>query len=391
MDDRLTRAIETDDAETLLDCLEDVYNTAFEENYQGNFSQENMHGAYNHIYSKLKSIADKHQIEPQRLTLIDEIKAKIEQIKTEFYQNKDYERLKLEYDKLWEISADYIAQFIKYAEELHSVFTNPELIDRKQELLDKWAEEDKNFPLETPRMVEQLDEDGWPIDGTEHLETEEEVNKRIEDTLKYRKNMLAKNEFGNSKELFIKWYQFICNIKELAELNQKLMENKNKTQVKIQEIKFEEFKSDTEFYDELLKIMEHDTDKEIYWYHGTQDIDSAYSIVEQGLGLARKELTTTAYNEFTPKQLLLYSRGWAGEIGSDAIVIFKQPKNEKGEYINIVNRNQEELNFTSSGLGGMQSKLDYIIPSEYMVGIVNKRDHKIIYANELTNNQTATL
>ena len=53
MEERLQHAIETDDAETLLDCLEDVYNTAFEENYQGNFSQENMHGAYNHIYSDM--------------------------------------------------------------------------------------------------------------------------------------------------------------------------------------------------------------------------------------------------------------------------------------------------------------------------------------------------
>ena len=391
MDKRLTNAIETDDTAVLLDCLEDVYNTAFDENFEGNFSQENMHGAYNHIYSKLQAIADKNGIEPQRLTLIDEIKAKIEQIKAEFYQNRDYDRLKLEYDKLWEMSAEYIGPFIKNDGELYNVFTNPELTDKKQELIDKWAMEDKNYPLQTPRMVDQLDEDGWPIEGTEHLETEEEVNNRVAGILKYREDMLAKSEFGNSRELFIKWYQFICNIKELAELNQKLIENKNKTQAKIQQIKFEEFKSDTEFYNELLKIMEHDTDKEMYWYHGTQDLDSAYSIVEQGLGMAREELTTTAYNEFNPKQLLLYSRGWAGEIGSDAIVIFRQPKNEKGEYVNIIKKNQEQLNFASSGLGGMQSELDYIIPSEYMVGIINKRDHKVIYANDLLNKQSKGL
>ncbi len=387
MNETIKRAIKTDDTAILLEYLEDCYSTAFKDNYQEDFAQEMMHTSYNHIYAKLKSIADKNGIKPQSLPLIDEIKAKFQQIKTEFKQHKNYDVLNLEYKRLHEMSRQYIAEFIPYAEQLTEVFNNPELIDRKQELIDKWAEEDRSFPLETPRMVFDIDQDGWPIDDSEHLETEDEVTKRISDTLKYREDILARNEFGSSRELFEKWYQFICNIKDLASINEKLIKNIKKTFEKNQEIKLEEFKLDAEFYDELLKIMEHDKHKEMYWYHGTQDVESAHSIIEQGLVMARDDLTTTAYSEFAPDQLLLYSRGLGGEIGSDAIVIFKQPIDENGKYIDIIKKNTKKLKVVQSGLGGFQDKLNYIIPSEYMVGIVNKRDHKIIYAHELVDNK----
>lgn len=391
MKETIKRAIETDDTAILLECLEDCYSTAFKDNYQEGFAQEMMHISYNHIYAKLKAIADKNGIKPQGLPLIDEIKAKLGQIKTEFYQHKNYDVLNLEYKRLHEMSRQYIADFIPYAGQLTKVLNNPELIDRKQELIDKWAEEDKSFPLETPRMVFNVDQDGWPIDDSEHLETEDEVDKRISDTLKYREDILARNEFGSSRELFEKWYQFICNIKELASINEKLIKNIKKTFEKNQEIKLEEFKSDSEFYNELLKIMDHNKKKEMYWYHGTQDVESAHSIIEQGLVMARDDLTTTAYSEFAPDQLLLYSRGFGGEIGSDAIVMFKQPIDENGKYIDIIKKNTKKLKVTQSGLGGFQDKLSYIIPSEYMVGIVNKRDHKIIYANELVDNKNISV
>ena len=193
MKETIKRAIETDDTAILLECLEDCYSTAFKDNYQEGFAQEMMHISYNHIYAKLKAIADKNGIKPQGLPLIDEIKAKLGQIKTEFYQHKNYDVLNLEYKRLHEMSRQYIADFIPYAGQLTKVLNNPELIDRKQELIDKWAEEDKSFPLETPRMVFNVDQDGWPIDDSEHLETEDEVDKRISDTLKYREDILARN------------------------------------------------------------------------------------------------------------------------------------------------------------------------------------------------------
>lgn len=390
MIETLKKAIETDDAEYLLEYLSDVYTTALNENYEQDTIQENMYIAYKHVYTTLKEIADKNGIKPLNLPLIDEIKAKIEQIKLEFKQHKDYNQLQEGYEEALEMSRQYIADFIPFAEELKEVFRNPELIDRKQELIDIWAYDDKNFPLETPQIVQSYDEEGWPIEGSEHLETEDEVNKRITDELKYREKTIAEYLFVN-RDTFIKWYQFICNIKELAKLNSQMIENKNKVYDKVQEIKLQEFKSDTEFYDELLKIMDHDKKKELYWYHGTQDVDSAYSIIKQGLVLAENDLTTTAYREFKPDQLLLYSRGFGGEIGSDAVVIFKQPRTENGEFIDIIKKNNKKLKVVQSGLGFFRDRLDYIIPKEHMVGIVNKRDHKIIYANELTDKQDLTL
>ena len=302
------------------------------------------------------------------------------------YQCKNYDEALYEYDKVMESIRKYISRFVPHLIDVQKVINNPDLIDKKQELIDSWAMEDKENPLNKPQIISDKDEDGWIImDSEGRLETEEEVKARVEQTLKWRQKTLDSSTFAN-KEMFMRWYQFICNIKELSSLNVKIIENRNKIYYKVQESKLKQFKLDEEFYNELLKIMEHDKDNEVYWYHGTQDLDSAYSILEHGLIMAKNKLTTTAYSEITPDKLLLYSRGFGGEIGRDAVVIFKQPRTENG-VVDIIKKNTKKIKVSQSGLGGFEYKLKYIIPSEYMVGIVNKRDHKIIYANELKSNQ----
>ena len=389
MDKRIKNLIDSGNTDYMMDYFSDVYYIAIDEDYEEGTQQEDLYLVYNYIYTKLKSIADKHEINPQRLPLLDEVNGRLKQIKI-LYQNKNYDEALYEYDKVIEIIRKYISGFVPYLYDVRKVIDNPDLIDRKQELIDSWAMADKENPLNKPQIISDKDEDGWIVmDSEGRLETDKEVEARVEQTLKWRQKTLDSSTFAN-KEMFMRWYQFICNIKELSSLNIKIIENRNKIYYKVQESKLKQFKLDKEFYNKLLKIMEHDKDNEVYWYHGTQDLDSAYSILEHGLIMAKDELTTTAYSEFSPDKLLLYSRGFCGEIGRDAVVIFRQPRTKNG-VVDIIKKNTKKIKVSQSGLGLFQDKLDYIIPSEYMVGIVNKRDHKVIYANDLLNKQSKGL
>lgn len=385
----IKRAIEIRDVEILLAVLEDVYNNKFEQDFEPNSLQEHMNIVFDYLYGELKSIADEHGIEPEHLDLIGNIKQKENEARQKFDLDKDFNNLSREYKKIEGMSREYIAEHIPFAQELDMVLRNPQLVDRRQELISTWQEEDKI--ISQPQVVCSYDEEGWKIEGSEHLETPEEVQARIVNVQKYREQLLNSPEYNvDAKVLFKKWYKFICNIKELAELRVETLKMYNKIQSKLDELKLKSFTNDEEFYSQLLDIMAHDQAEEVYWYHGTQDVTSAYSIMEQGLGLARNDLTTTAYCEFTPEQLLLYHRGLCGEIGEDAVVIFKQPKSN-GELTSIIQENDKQLNFVSSGLGAFQDKLDYIIPSEYIVGIVNKRDHQVVFADEYRQKQNLGL
>lgn len=383
--EEVKKAIEEGDVEKLFDVLENVYTNKFEQEFKPGSVQEDMNIVFDYLYGELKSIADEHGIEPEHLSLIENIKQKESEARQKFDLDKDFNNLSDEYNKIEAMSREYIAEHMPFAQELDIVLRNPQFIDRRQELISTWQEEDKT--ISQPREVCSYDEEGWIIEGSWHLETPEEVQARIADEQEYRKQLLNSPEYNvDAKELFKKWYKFICNIKELAELRVGALKTYNKIQNKLDELKLKSFTDDEEFYSQLLDIMAHDKSNELYWYHGTQDVDSAYSIMEQGLGLAENNLTTTAYCEFTPEQLLLYHRGLGGEIGEDAVVIFKQPKSN-GKLTNIIQENDKQLNFVSSGLGTFQDKLDYIIPAEYIVGIVNKRDHQVVFADEYRQKQ----
>lgn len=145
--------------------------------------------------------------------------------------------------------------------------------------------------------------------------------------------------------------------------------------------KLSEFYDKKEFFEDFKKIMEHDKTKHNYLFHGTQDLESAESVMNEGLGMMRDDLSSTTYSEFSMDDVILYSRGFAGEIGRDAIIIIDQPINEDGTRENIVQEIDEnkKIHFAPSGLQGLNGKPQYIVDSKYIIGYVNKRDKEIIF------------
>lgn len=145
--------------------------------------------------------------------------------------------------------------------------------------------------------------------------------------------------------------------------------------------KLEEFYSDKSFVEEFKRIMAHETKKHTYHFHGTQDLESAKSIMQEGLGMMRESLSTTSYTEFTMDEVILYSRGLGGEIGRDAIIIIDEPITEDGKAKEIVEplQSDKKIHFSPSGLQGLNGKPEYIVNPQYIVGYVDKRNKAIIY------------
>ncbi len=194
-------------------------------------------------------------------------------------------------------------------------------------------------------------------------EAQEEPEKRLDD-----EELINLIKYFNSYSKIIEYKENgLENIKYLHEL--------------AREKKLEVFYNAPGFKENLDRIMEHDTEKHDYLYHGTQCLEDAKSIEEQGLGMMRNSVHSTCYSEFTQENVILYSRGLFDEIGREAIVVIDQPKDENGKPINIVKKlnDSKSIKFVPSGLQGLNGKQEYIIDSKYIVGIINKKDKKIEY------------
>lgn len=190
-------------------------------------------------------------------------------------------------------------------------------------------------------------------------------------------NKEGKKEIENEK--LIEFLKFINAIPELINCRINYEKESQILQLEYQKKKLEEFYSNEEFMKDFSKIMEHDNNHR-YWFHGTQCLEDAYSILEQGLGLMQEDISSTAYSEFTMDEVILYSRGFFGEIGRDAIVIIDMPViNNKNQNIVEKINSDSNINFAPSGLQGLDGKANYIIDKKYIVGIVDKQNKKIIF------------
>lgn len=190
-------------------------------------------------------------------------------------------------------------------------------------------------------------------------------------------NKEGKKEIENEK--LKEFLKFINAIPELINCRINYEKESQILQLEYQKKKLEEFYSNEEFMKDFSKIMEHDSNHR-YWFHGTQCLEDAYSILEQGLGLMKEDISSTAYSEFTMDEVILYSRGFGGEIGRDAIVIIDMPviNNKHQNIVEKINIDSN-TNFAPSGLQGLDGKANYIIDKKYIVGIVDKQNKKIIF------------
>ena len=191
----------------------------------------------------------------------------------------------------------------------------------------------------------------------------------------------SKKEEKVTDEELIGYIKFLNTYPLLMEYKENGFRIANELIELVQKTKLNEFYSNQDFYEDFKKIMAHDSKKHVYRFHGTQDLESADTIISEGLGMMRKDLATTTYPEFTMDQVILYSRGFGREIGRDAIVIIDEPIEESGKRKSIVDPlpKGKKIHFVPSGLQGLNGKPKYIVNPQYIVGYVDKKNKQIVF------------
>ena len=184
----------------------------------------------------------------------------------------------------------------------------------------------------------------------------------------------------NSEKL-IEFLKYLNTIPQLMQCYDNSIDANKIVREKVEQMNLNEYYSNKEFMQSFIKIMKHDNNKSQYWYHGTTNVNDAYSICEQGLGIKQPSIDSTAVKELKIKDLILYRRGIGNEIGRDAIVIIDMPIVDNKPQENIVKPipSNYKINFGQSGLQGLDGTAGYIVEPEYIVGIINKKDKKIEY------------
>ena len=114
-----------------------------------------------------------------------------------------------------------------------------------------------------------------------------------------------KNEEKVTDEELIGYIKFLNSYPLLMEYKKNGFRIANELRELVQKTKLNEFYSNKEFYEDLKKIMAHDSKKHAYRFHGTQDLESADTIISEGLGMMREDLSTTTYSEFSMNEVIL--------------------------------------------------------------------------------------
>lgn len=282
--------------------------------------------------------------------------------------------------------ANDLGNFIKFSLKLYEELLYQELeIDDKQSPIietfddkddDKFVKDDEVFRIDEIELPPVTDENGNDEWETIFESASDDFNSNNSlPTIKFDEETLKK---------YIKFINVIEDIVKYRKLGYKILD---KLYELVKQKKLDDFYNNEEFALMFDKIMEHDTTHCSYYFHGTQCLEDAQTIMSEGLGMIQDDLTSTSYREFTKDEVILYERGLCGEIGHDAIVIIDVPKNSNGKELNIVTQlqNPSSIHFSPSGLQGLDRKANYIVLPENIVGYVDKKNKQIIFNPKYKN------
>ena len=135
-----------------------------------------------------------------------------------------------------------------------------------------------------------------------------ELNKIINDYSKIISEMVIRNDYKVTDEKLKEYYEFLNIQPQIHEVNEIWQEVWLYADQNIIGKRLEKYSKDDAFMKKLQTIMEHDTEKHKYLFHGTQVLEDSPSILENGLLMMRKDLGSTTVKEMTQEELLLYER-----------------------------------------------------------------------------------
>ena len=297
--------------------------------------------------------------------------------KTKGKTSSELEEFRLYFNGFGEIHdfmSDYIPEILNKIDVLD---------DEADKVVEKWTDLDEEM-----LKGEDWDESDWEALEKE-MESKKENNEVVflddeefveDEDFVYIEGIKMKKIPKVTDEELISFIKYINTYPEII----KCKTNANKAEGFLSKLssktKLQEFYSNPKFLQDFKKIMEHDLKSHTYYFHGTQDLESADMIMKEGLGMMRESLSTTAYPEFSMDNVILYSRGFMGEIGSSAIVIIDEPcKDNRKEKIVKPLEKEEKIHFSPSGLQGLTGEPHYIVDTKYIVGYVDKENKAIIF------------
>lgn len=183
----------------------------------------------------------------------------------------------------------------------------------------------------------------------------------------------------------LEFFLMLPKFSKLFETKQKyinqILEMRNDFLVEEAKVKYPE-------YIEKLQNLTNNIDREdiSYYYHGAPSQDIAQKIIDDGLYMQYNDINRTAKKELSVSQILNYSYGH-DQVGRHAIVVIAVPKGENP--VNINNNSNITVVGTGQGLSQFDFNPQYIIPSEYIVGYIDKDAKQLIvnsnYSQDLSN------
>ncbi len=340
--------------------IEQLTKLAISNNLKINY--ESIKTAYKSDFSNLLSKKDAEEILQTLLTKSDESAV------LDASSKANDERFKIHY---------YFKHALTNLPELYDILENSDFNARKSSINMFYDGLAKS--AETLTIPESQDVDSWldfEEESPSRKATPEEIAEYLENNEKTRQIELARlGKIEDFQEKIETWLKFLYSIAELSQSSKVLTDLINQI-VKIKsQIKINKFHQNTTFCKAVNDVMNHNKEEFEYLYHGTTCIEDADSILKSGLFLAREDIYSTSFSEFTPEQLILYERGFAGEIGSSAVVIIARPINQN--IIKTINQN-DSIEICPSGLQGLDIKMNHLIPSKFIVGYVDKQNNRVV-------------
>ena len=296
---------------------------------------------------------------------------------------KVYSEFNLKNDGFRKFFVNYVPNLIVLIDKLYKEIEKEE--NKSSDFV--FNDKDEMKSSDTEKMVvsssvsDDMQDDDWSYSADDWDYSDDDWG------VEYTSTKLDDNGVDLSEENLMNYMKFINTVSELMQYRDLGINTVNKLRELVTQKKLEDFYSNEDFSVMFDEIMEHDKEKSSYYFHGTQSLEDAESIIEEGLGMMRDDLTSTSYREFTKDEVILYERGFGGEIGHDAVVIIDVPKDSEGRELNVVEPLQEgsSISFSPSGLQGLDGGANYVVNSEHIVGYVDKRNKQIVFNPKYRN------
>ena len=188
--------------------------------------------------------------------------------------------------------------------------------------------------------------------------------------------LIGKSEVD--KEILKAYTEFLISMPKYVKTREYLVSRASKLGEKRQQMRNEKFHSDETFIEEINKIIAHDSNSSEYLYHVPQTEEDAKKILEEGLYMFSDRMSSSTISELTTEEILQHGYGSNFQYFEEYVVVIDKPINadiieeipeEKRNYINIMPRRP----------GLVNKKPTHVIPSQYVVGYIDKEQLKVVY------------